>query len=304
MVAGLAGAVPLSPHCNNLRGRWWRPIAGGTQAQVPAPRGPNARDSQPSHRNPEHSVRCPSFGGAQVLESGPGRTPQICGAAVLAGATAATGIDVVRYLDAESDRAERLAPVLDILSSGRTDTWCRATGTDIGQARRRAASFGARWPVSFHTFDGQVVPLPDTSVDLVISKSALEHVPWWQVEPQLADLYRVLRPGGVMVHIIDLRDHLHTKGDDEVIGDWLEALRYPQKLFDAMFSNRSTNINRFRVGEWLDVFADTGFETEYEERRFFPLPDDFDASRLQEQWRELDRCELEVGYLTLGLRKP
>ena len=25
--------------------------------------------------------------------------------------------------------------------------------------------------------DGQVLPIPDTSVDLVISKSALEHVP-------------------------------------------------------------------------------------------------------------------------------
>jgi hypothetical protein len=28
---------------------------------------------------------------------------------------AATGIDVVRYLDRDSDRAERLAPLLDIL---------------------------------------------------------------------------------------------------------------------------------------------------------------------------------------------
>jgi SAM-dependent methyltransferase len=245
-----------------------------------------------------------SFGGAQVLELGPGRTPQMCGAAVLAGATAATGIDVVRYLDRESDRAERLAPLLDILSSGRAETWCRVTGTEIGQARRRAASFGARWPVSFTTFDGQVVPLPDTSVDLVISKSALEHVPWWQIEAQLADLYRVLRPGAAMVHIIDLRDHLHTKGDHEVIGDWLEALRYPQKLFDAMFSNRSTNINRLRAAEWLDVFADAGFKTEYEERRIFPLADDFDPSRLQGRWRGLDRSELAVGYLTVGLRKP
>jgi SAM-dependent methyltransferase len=245
-----------------------------------------------------------SLADAQVLELGPGRTPQVCGAAVLAGAKAATGIDVVRYLDRDSDRAERLAPLLEILSSGRAETWCRATATEMGQARRRAASFGARWPVSFPTFDGQVVPLPDTSIDLVISKSALEHVPWRQVEPQLADLYRVLRPGAAMVHIIDLRDHLHTKGDHEVIGDWLEALRYPQKLFDAMFSNRSTNINRLRAGEWLDVFAGAGFETEYEERKVFPLPDDFDPSQLQARWRGLDRRELEVGYLTVGLRKP
>jgi hypothetical protein len=67
-----------------------------------------------------------SFAGAQVLELGPGRTPHVCGAAVLAGAAAAIGIDVVGYLDRESNRAERLAPLLDILSSGRADTWCRA----------------------------------------------------------------------------------------------------------------------------------------------------------------------------------
>jgi SAM-dependent methyltransferase len=245
-----------------------------------------------------------SFAGAQVLELGPGRTPHVCGAAVLAGAAAATGLDVIGYLDRDSDRAERLEPLLDILSSGRAETWCRATGTEIGQARRRAASFGARWPVSFTTFDGRVLPLSDTSVDLVISKSALEHVPWRQVEPQLADLYRVLRPGGVMVHIIDLRDHFHMQGDHDVTGDWLEALRYPQKLYDAMFSNRSTNINRLRAGEWLDAFADAGFETEYEDRKVFRLPDDFDPAQLQARWRGLGRSELAVGYLTLGLRKP
>jgi hypothetical protein len=94
----------------------------------------------------------------------------------------------------------------------------------------------------------------------------------------VTDLYRVLRPRGVIVHIIDLRDHFHMKGDHDMTGDWLEALRYPQKLYDAMFSNRSTNINRLRAGEWLDVFADAGFETEYEERKVFRLPDDFDRS--------------------------
>ena len=244
-----------------------------------------------------------SFAGIHVLELGPGRTPEVCGVALLAGARAATGIDVVRYIDPDSNRSERLAPVLDILSSGRADEWCRATGTDIERARERAASFGGRWPLRFHAFDGQNVPLPDASVDLVISKSVLEHVPDRQVEPQLADLQRVLRPGGVMIHIIDLRDHLHQAGENGVAGDWLEALRYPPKLFDAMFSNRSTYINRLRAGEWLDVLAATGFETEYEERKPFPLPEDFDASRLLERWRGLDRDELEIGCLTLGVRK-
>lgn len=35
---------------------------------------------------------------------------------------------------------------------------------------------------------------------------------------------------------IDLRDHLHVEGDHDVCGDWLEALRYPEWLRNAMTS--------------------------------------------------------------------
>ena len=79
-----------------------------------------------------------------------------------------------------------------------------------------------------------------------------------------------------MVHIIDLRDHFHMKGDHDVTGDWLEGLRYPAEAVRRDVQQRSTNINRLRASEWLDVFADAGFETEYEERKIFPLPSDFD----------------------------
>ena len=208
---------------------------------------------------------------------------------------------MVQYIDPGSNRAERLAPVLDILSNGRADT-CVAHRTDIEQARKRSASFGGRWPLRFHTFDGQIVPLPDGSVDLVISKSVLEHVPDRQVASQLADLHRVLRPGGVMIHIIDLHDHLHLAGDDGVVGDWLEALRYPPKLFDTMFSNRSTYINRLRAGEWLDVLAAAGFETEYGAQSL-PAARRFRRVAVARAVAGPRPHELEIGYLTLGVRK-
>lgn len=240
--------------------------------------------------------------GAQVLELGPGRTSEICGAFVLAGAASAVGIDVLPYLDPMSNSAERLGPLVDLVGSGQVDGWNKATGTDLESARARAQRYGARWPVRFETFDGQGIPLPDSSVDLVVSKSVLEHVPPQQVGPLLDELKRVLKPGAAMVHVIDLRDHLFVDGDDAVTGDWLTALRYPQRLFTRMFDNRATHINRLRASAWLEALAAAGFTVVHEERRTFPLPADFDAARLQAPWSTLPREELEVGFLTVAAR--
>lgn len=47
--------------------------------------------------------------------------------------------------------------------------------------------------------------LPDGSVDCILSNSVLEHVT--EPEALFAELARLLRPGGFMLHIVDYRDH-------------------------------------------------------------------------------------------------
>jgi SAM-dependent methyltransferase len=49
----------------------------------------------------------------------------------------------------------------------------------------------------FRTFNGIDLPLPDESVDLVYSRQVFEHVR--EPEPLLADIRRVLRPGGSFI---------------------------------------------------------------------------------------------------------
>ncbi len=53
------------------------------------------------------------------------------------------------------------------------------------------------------------LPLPDESVDVIVSALALEHVP--RLEPVLAEFTRVLRPGGDLV-ISDVHHELITRG--------------------------------------------------------------------------------------------
>ena len=50
-----------------------------------------------------------------------------------------------------------------------------------------------------------IAELPDASVDCILSNSVLEHVT--DLDTLFAQLTRVLRPGGFMLHIVDYRDH-------------------------------------------------------------------------------------------------
>ena len=69
------------------------------------------------------------------------------------------------------------------------------------------------------------IPLENKSVDIIASNAVLEHVQ--DVEALFANMYRILKPGGIMVHAADLKSHdLHhiTALDFLAVSDWLWRL--------------------------------------------------------------------------------
>lgn len=54
------------------------------------------------------------------------------------------------------------------------------------------------WPVL--DYDGHNIPLPDSSIDVIFSSNVLEHIP--HIEEFQKEMQRVLRPGGVAIHIM------------------------------------------------------------------------------------------------------
>lgn len=74
----------------------------------------------------------------------------------------------------------------------RLDPEARWIGVDLPRSPEVAAR--VRTDAEFRTFDGVSIPLEDASVDLVFCKQVLEHVE--RPEPLLAEVGRVLRPGG------------------------------------------------------------------------------------------------------------
>lgn len=71
-----------------------------------------------------------------------------------------------------------------------------ATALDIARALyRRLPVIGDKPEPQFLTFDGRVIPLPDASVDRILSFDAFHHVP--NPDEMLRELARVLVPGGI-----------------------------------------------------------------------------------------------------------
>lgn len=72
----------------------------------------------------------------------------------------------------------------------------------LATAGRRAAEAGVTARVRFVVADAAQLPMPDSSVDLVVSSLSLHH--WADPAAILAELHRVVRPGGSVI-LYDVR---------------------------------------------------------------------------------------------------
>jgi SAM-dependent methyltransferase len=240
--------------------------------------------------------------GLKVLELGPGRTPDVMVAMVLAGAREAIGLDTHARLPDEWDRAARYGALAERLGHDQ-GRFSRVTGIDPRLVAQQFAIIGDDpTRLAFYTYSGDAIPLSDGEIDLIISRAVLQHVHRRQISLLLHEMHRVLRPGGSMIHLIDLRDHMHINRD-AVTGDWTDMLRYRPRTYAAMFSNRPTGVNRLRSLEWQGAFARAGFDLVLWEERRYELPPSFSRDRLQRAWRSFSASELAVGQLTTALRR-
>lgn len=135
--------------------------------------------------------------------------------------------------------------------------------------------------------------VPDASVDFLFSQAVLEHVRLAEFAATLAETRRVMRPGGVCSHRIDLRDHL---------GGALNNLRFPRGVWESrLFAESGFYTNRLRRGDLLALFADAGFAAEVVgEERWPRLPTPRRA--LARPFRDMPDAELLVSALDIVLR--
>jgi SAM-dependent methyltransferase len=199
----------------------------------------------------------------------------------------------------------------------------RVFGVDVtidhaGPAIAEAKSLGFDFNIS-HITPENGIPLPDQSIDVVLSSSVLEHLP--DLDRSLSEVHRVLRPGGLFLnrwHPYRTRFGSHLNAVigipfahrlfsekalmafyyDQMVGRYghvpaaLSNIRRDGQLNDIM------HMNRISLREAHDAFARNGFESVA--LRYFKGMEEKPALAQKSEAVRLLRADYEVNVL----RKP
>ncbi len=96
------------------------------------------------------------------------------------------------------------------------------------------------------------LPIKDNYLDFLYSHAAFEHF----VTPKetITEIHRVLKPGGIIAHQIDLRDHRDNAKP-------LEFLKLDAKEWRSQFTDENIHVytNRWRVNDYKEAFEEAGF---------------------------------------------
>jgi SAM-dependent methyltransferase len=103
--------------------------------------------------------------------------------------------------------------------------------------------------------DAAQLPLADASIDAHVSFAVFEHIPAPALARILAEARRILRPDGLLVHIIDPSDHFSH--DDPSITA-INFLQFGEDEWAKWAGNQFMYHNRLRAFEYLELFARAG----------------------------------------------
>lgn len=144
--------------------------------------------------------------------------------------------------------------------------------------------------------DGSLKQFSDQSFNLVISAGVLEHVNRGAVPTLIAEMSRVLKPGGWAVHSIDTSDHLSHY---DLSASRKKYLSYPEWTWKAFLENEVQYINRLQRSDWLAMFSEHKFTVAEEDSRRIDISD----LRIAPPYAHIDRSDLACTVLKVALRK-
>jgi hypothetical protein len=96
----------------------------------------------------------------------------------------------------------------------------------------------------------------DGTMALFVSNVVLQHVPRLEIRRLFQEAFRLLQPGGLMVHSIDLTDHFSHR--DRSISS-LNFLTFSEEEF-AKYNTHFCYQNRLRVASYRQLIEDAGFD--------------------------------------------
>lgn len=137
----------------------------------------------------------------------------------------------------------------------------------------------------------ECIPLADETVSLVSSRATLEHI--LDFHKGMQELYRIMRPGGVSFHSIDLADHRIYRKPDQ----------YNMWSFLTEAENWSDGLcNRLRAHEILTIAKSVGFNVDVVGVERNEIPRDT-LNNLSGPYAGMNSEELMITSLTCVFRR-
>jgi SAM-dependent methyltransferase len=260
-----------------------------------------------------------NFKDATVAEIGPGPHLGVLLLFLYIGAKKGYGIDVHK---AELDSHELYASLLKYFRCLHGGYWYRPWADDTGileiyefdkdRVANRPDPLELRRRIDYIAPHVESkLPINSDEVDYLYSMSALEHVHKAKIKGLLEEIYRVLKPGGVTYHEIDLRDHNYVSGPLGHLqygdAEWEKmTMSYGDRLgvFD-IFQGKDVRVytNRIRYQEFLDLFSGVGFNIEAHYPLMKVKRKIVERSVLHPEFRLLDEDELSKAVMAVVARK-
>lgn len=198
--------------------------------------------------------------GKRVFEIGTGWFPTLPICYALAGAGSCVTVDLHRHLD------ERLTFRMLRALGAHIDQVAEAADLAPAEIRRRHDELmGARdldellrrARIEYHApSDATRTRLPEGEVDIVLSNSVLEHVPFEVIEAMMRESLRILRPGGIITHSVNCGDH-YAYFDRRI--NFMNYLQFTEAEW-RLWNNDLQYQNRLRPQHFVDITEAAGFE--------------------------------------------
>jgi SAM-dependent methyltransferase len=261
----VAGRVPAE---RRKEFAYWRHVTDKLRWQISVQSSPFYAFH--SYRNIDHIVRRHQGGARRILELGPGSSLGVLFCFLAGGAERAVGADI-----APIDRNPEFYRLLkDYLACVAGFKWWMPTAIHDSCPDVRKVDFWEevdvdallqrieyRAPVT-----ADKLPFGESEFDLVYSCAAMEHFD--RPQEAVREMCRVLAPGGLAVHFIDLRNHGGTHPLDHLRWSEAEYSRRTEKYCDGRGIDQILEgewkgevfCNRLLAGAWKNIFLEAGLQ--------------------------------------------
>jgi SAM-dependent methyltransferase len=243
------------------------------------------------------------LGGLRILELGPGHVIVPGVLFYVHGAKSYTGVDLFPIAGKASALYARLrehlakrAPLLpfedvDEVRAEALRRFDEVVKLDGPEVVLDESKVSCRYPV-----DAAKLPFPDGSFDVIFSIASFEH--FSDPVAAIRECTRVMAPGGLALHQIDLRDHRDfTKP--------LEFLRYEEEDWKNLHKDAPFCFtNRFRKSDFERAFAESGLAVNGVDVNMKATVDPALRAQLHPRFKDRSQEDLEAVSAFLVLKKP